>query len=95
MGLIFGSLASATAPAGTVEVIKQYKAKGKFTTTLYAVMGLDDILALIIFILVLPISLIFLGDTQIGASASILTALGTAGLECFSPLLLEQLWDSL
>jgi len=81
LGIIFGALAVATAPAATVEVVREYKAKGTLTTTLYAIVGLDDILALIIFILVLPISLIFLGDTQIGASASILTALGTAGLE--------------
>ena len=83
LGIIFGALAVATAPAATVEVVREYKAKGTLTTTLYAVVGLDDILALIIFIIVLPISLIFLGDTQMGASASILGALGTAGLEMF------------
>lgn len=77
MGMIFGSLAAATAPAGTVEVIKQYKAKGKFTTTLYAVMGLDDILALLLFTITLPISIILLG----GSSSSILHALAKAGLE--------------
>ncbi|MBU0492893.1 MAG: cation:proton antiporter [Chloroflexi bacterium] len=47
-GLIFGSLASATAPAATVDVLAQYKAKGPLTTTLYAVVGLDDAVALIL-----------------------------------------------
>lgn len=81
LGLIFGALAVATAPAATVEVVREYKAKGTLTTTLYAVVGLDDILALIIFIIILPVSLIFLGDTHVSATSSILTALGTAGLE--------------
>lgn len=81
MGLIFGSLASATAPAGTVEVIKQYKAKGEFTTTLYAVMGLDDILALLLFTISLPISIILMSGNKSGGDVSILHALGHAGLE--------------
>jgi Kef-type K+ transport system membrane component KefB len=79
MGLIFGSLAAATAPAGTVEVIKQYKAKGQFTTTLYAVMGLDDILALLLFTISLPISIILLTGGK--GDVSIPHALGQAGLE--------------
>ena len=81
MGMIFGSLAAATAPAGTVEVIKQYKAKGEFTTTLYAVMGLDDILALLLFTISLPISLILLTGSKTGSDVSILHALGHAGTE--------------
>lgn len=81
MGLIFGSLASATAPAGTVEVIKQYKAKGEFTTTLYAVMGLDDIIALLLFTISLPISIILMSGNNSGGDVSILHALGHAGLE--------------
>lgn len=81
LGLIFGSLAIATAPAATVEVIRQYKAKGKLTTTLYAVVGLDDILALLIFIFTLPIAMIFLGDSATAEISSLLSALGAAGLE--------------
>jgi len=42
MGIIFGALAVATAPAATVEVVREYKAKGTLTTTLYAIVGLDD-----------------------------------------------------
>jgi Kef-type K+ transport system membrane component KefB len=78
MGLILGSIASATAPAGTVDVIKQYKAKGNFTTTLYAIMGLDDILALLLFTISLPIAMIFLGGTE---QVSISNALLHAGKE--------------
>lgn len=48
-GLIFGSLASATAPAGTVDIVYEYKAKGPLVTTLFAVTGLDDAVSIFIF----------------------------------------------
>jgi len=47
--LIFGAIAPATAPAGTVAVIQEYKAKGSLTKALYAIVGFDDGLAIIIF----------------------------------------------
>ena len=49
MALIFGSMAPASAPAGTVAVIQECKAKGTLTKALYAVVGFDDGLAIIIF----------------------------------------------
>jgi Kef-type K+ transport system membrane component KefB len=49
MALIFGSMAPASAPAGTVAVIQEYKARGSLTKALYAVVGFDDGLAIIIF----------------------------------------------
>lgn len=71
LGLLFGSFASATAPAGTVDVIRQYKASGSLVTTLYAVLGLDDILALFIFTITLPIAIMILGassDLTVGSA---------------------------
>ena len=47
--LIFGALAPASAPAGTVAVIQEYRAKGELTKALYAVVGFDDGLAIIIY----------------------------------------------
>jgi Kef-type K+ transport system membrane component KefB len=49
MSLIFASMAPASAPAGTVAVIQEFKAKGSLTTALYAVVGFDDGLAIFIF----------------------------------------------
>ncbi len=46
---IFGALAAATAPAATVDVLAEYRAKGPLTTTLLAVVGLDDALSLLLF----------------------------------------------
>jgi Kef-type K+ transport system membrane component KefB len=47
--LIFGALSSATAPAATVDVLAEYDAKGPLTTSLLAVVGMDDALALILY----------------------------------------------
>ncbi len=47
--LIFGALSSATAPAATVDVLAEYKAKGPLTTCLLAVVGLDDALSLVLY----------------------------------------------
>ncbi|HEC22039.1 MAG TPA: hypothetical protein ENI95_03870, partial [Chloroflexi bacterium] len=47
--LIFGALASATAPAATVDVLAEYQADGPLTITLLAVIGLDDAISLLLF----------------------------------------------
>jgi len=49
LALIFGSIAPASAPAGTVAVIQEFKAKGSLTKALYAVVGFDDGLGIMIF----------------------------------------------
>lgn len=54
--LLFGAVASATAPAATVMVLKEYNAEGPLTSTIMAVVGLDDAFALIIFSLINPIA---------------------------------------
>jgi Kef-type K+ transport system membrane component KefB len=48
--LLLGAVASATAPAATVAVIRQFQAKGFLTSTILAVVGLDDAAALIIYV---------------------------------------------
>ena len=49
IALIFGALASATAPAATVDVLAEYDAEGPLTTTLLAVVGIDDAVSLLLF----------------------------------------------
>ncbi|RAK09809.1 transporter (CPA2 family) [Halanaerobium saccharolyticum] len=56
MALLLGAIASATAPAATVMVLKEYNAEGPLTSTIMAVVGLDDAFALIIFSLINPIA---------------------------------------
>jgi Kef-type K+ transport system membrane component KefB len=47
--LVIGAISSATAPAATVMVIKEYKAKGPFTDLLLSVVAIDDAVALMLF----------------------------------------------
>ena len=47
--IILGAIASATAPAATLMVVKQYKAHGPVTKTLLPVVALDDAVGLILF----------------------------------------------
>lgn len=47
--IVLGAIAAATAPAATIMVIRQYKAKGPVTETLLSVVALDDAVALIAF----------------------------------------------
>ena len=49
IALLLGAIAAATAPAATVMVVKQYRAKGNVTNTLLSVVALDDAVALMIF----------------------------------------------
>lgn len=56
ISLLFGAIASATAPAATVMVIREYRAKGSFTNTLLGVVAIDDAWCLIIFAISLAIS---------------------------------------
>ena len=47
--LIMGAIASATAPAATLMVVRQYKAKGPVTDVLLPVVALDDAVGLVLF----------------------------------------------
>lgn len=47
--IVLGAIAAATAPAATIMVIKQYKAKGPVTETLLSVVAIDDAVALMAF----------------------------------------------
>lgn len=49
MALILGAIAAATAPAATLMVVRQYKAKGKLTDLLLPIVAIDDAVGLIIF----------------------------------------------
>jgi len=49
VGLVLGAIASATAPAATVNVLWEYKTKGALTTTVLAIVALDDALALLLY----------------------------------------------
>ncbi len=54
--LTLGAIASATAPAATLMVIRQYKARGPLVDTLLPVVALDDAAALILFAILFQIA---------------------------------------
>ena len=47
--IVLGAVATATAPAATLMVVKQYKAKGPVTDVLLPVVALDDAVGLVVF----------------------------------------------
>ncbi len=47
--IVLGAIASATAPAATLMVVRQYKAKGPLTDILLPIVALDDAVGLILF----------------------------------------------
>ncbi|MGA1845238.1 MAG: cation:proton antiporter [bacterium] len=53
IAFILGAISSATAPAATVAVIHEYKARGPLTDTLMAIVALDDALCIILFSVVI------------------------------------------
>ena len=49
IGLVLGAIASATAPASTVNVLWEYKTRGPLTAAILAIVALDDALALLLY----------------------------------------------
>ncbi|MCD4776603.1 MAG: cation:proton antiporter [Candidatus Aegiribacteria sp.] len=78
--LIFGAMAPATAPAGTIAVIQEYKAKGNLTQALYAVVGFDDGIAVLIFGFASASSKALLAS-ETGGSTNLLATAGEPALE--------------
>lgn len=59
--LTLGAIAAATAPAATLMVIKQYRARGPLVDTLLPVVALDDAAALILFAVLFQIAMTMAG----------------------------------
>lgn len=67
--LVFGAMAPASAPAGTVAVIQEYRAKGPVTSLLLAVVGLDDGFAIVLYAFAAAIAKMLLGGGQVSFAA--------------------------
>lgn len=66
--IILGAVASATAPAATLMVVKQYKARGPVTKTLLPVVALDDAVGLVLFAISFGVAKSMAGGIGEGAS---------------------------
>lgn len=62
--IVLGAIASATAPAATIMIIKQYNAKGPVTEMLMSVVAIDDAVALIAFGFAVAIAKALSGDSS-------------------------------
>ncbi|MFQ6129212.1 MAG: cation:proton antiporter [Candidatus Hadarchaeaceae archaeon] len=83
LALLLASLAPASAPAGTVAVLHEYRAKGPLTDAILAVIGWDDALAIVIF--VVAISII---KAMLGGGISLFSAVAYPIVEIFGGLAL-------
>ncbi len=63
VALTLGAIASATAPAATLMVVRQYKAKGEVTDLLLPIVALDDAVGLVIFAVSLGVAQALDGGT--------------------------------
>lgn len=61
VSLVLGSIAAATAAAGTTDVLTEYRARGIVSSTLLGIIALDDILALFLFTILAGIAAPLLG----------------------------------
>jgi len=64
IALLFGALASATAPATILAIIHDLKAKGKFSSFMLSVVAVDNAISLIIFSLVVTVTSSLMGGTD-------------------------------
>ncbi|MBQ3229468.1 MAG: cation:proton antiporter [Clostridia bacterium] len=82
--IILGAVATATAPAATLMVVRQYKAKGKLTDILLPVVAIDDAVGLVVFAISFGVAKSFLSADGI----SIVSVLVEPILEVVCSLLL-------
>ena len=81
--LILGAIATATAPAATLMVVNQYKAKGPLTDILMPIVALDDAVGLVVFAVSKGVAKAF-----IGGQLSVLSVLVNPMVEIIGSLLL-------
>ena len=70
--LILGAVSSATAPAATVMVLKECKAKGPLTSTLLGVVAVDDAICLMIYAMSASVAKVFIKHEVVTVSKIII-----------------------
>lgn len=73
--LTLGAIATATAPAATLMVVRQYKAKGEVTNTLLPVVAMDDAIGLMVFSISIAIATSISSGAQMGVMSMIVEPL--------------------
>ncbi len=63
VAVVLGAIAAATAPAATLMVVRQYKAKGPLTDLLLPIVALDDAVGLVVFAVSFGVAQAMIGGT--------------------------------
>jgi len=79
LAIVLGAIASATAPAATISVLREYKARGILTTTILAIVALDDGVAVSLFAVTSSVAGALVGS-NVALSAALLEPLRELGL---------------
>lgn len=65
LAVVFGAIALATAPAPSISIVNEYKTRGPVTKALIPLAALDDIIALVVFFLVIGVVSSMISDVRI------------------------------
>ncbi|MBQ3670486.1 MAG: cation:proton antiporter [Treponema sp.] len=84
LGLVLGAICTATAPAATTDVLKEYRTKGPLTTTILGIVAMDDAFALIMYTIATAIASPLLE----GKSIPLLAQFGSIAYEIFGSIAL-------
>ena len=85
IALLLAGISTATDPAATIDVVREYQAKGRFTDTLLGIVAIDDVLGLLLF------SLISVVVQSVGGQVGAVHIFATAGWEIGGAVLLGVL----
>jgi Kef-type K+ transport system membrane component KefB len=84
IAILLGAIAAATAPAATIMVVKQYRARGPVTETLLSVAALDDAVVLIAF----GFAMAIVNSLQRPGEVSVMTSMISPFVEIIGSVLL-------
>ncbi len=79
LAIVLGALASATAPAATVDVLWEYRAAGVLTTLVFAIVALDDGLALLLYGFANAVARILIAHKEFSIMSAVLRPLYEIG----------------
>ncbi len=95
LAIMLGALASATAPAATVDVLWEYKSAGLLTTMVFAIVALDDGLALLLYGFANSISKIIVSGENFSISAAVLKPLYELGGSAFVGIIMAFIFKGI
>lgn len=91
LGLLLGAICTATAPAATTDVLKEYRTKGPLTTTVLGIVAMDDAFALVLFTIASAIASPLLE----GKSVPVISQLGSIAYEIFGSIIVGLAFGAL